>query len=460
MQFSQQFSDIGSIYKQTIKTIDFEDVTKELLDDRIHKFINDKKIINKRNRNADSYYVNMKLVDTGALELDFPSQELSKSVPTILIPDSLNDSPFLSESETPVMPKPNNSIKSPNHSKTQIPDKIAPKEVLENLRVEMIALKSFVVDQIYIMQKKSKYCETSAHCDDSQILVKSLNDQIDFVKSEINSKNAIIKMILDDHKNEVGQPKPFCNRIHSSTGNTNGNHKYQFQSLKKSSKIKKADPNKDFSSSNRFEILQENIKEIDHDLNENDPIDNNSDSSKDKEKTIWNRNTKTKAPTTVILGDSILRNVYGNTISKATKFKKHVIVKHFSGAKVDDMKHCMKSTQEKSPAQIIFHIGTNDLVTNKDSNEIANEIVQLAKSTKTDKSKVAISSLVPRKDKLNAKAKEVTTFLKEKSEKSNFDLISHFKINPHCHTNAKGPHLNNYGDRQLTKIFLNYIEKG
>ena len=41
----------------------------------------------------------------------------------------------------------------------------------------MIALKSFVVDQIYIMQKKSKHCETSAHCDDSKILIKSLNDQ-------------------------------------------------------------------------------------------------------------------------------------------------------------------------------------------------------------------------------------------------------------------------------------------
>lgn len=52
-------------------------------------------------------------------------------------------------------------------------------------------------------------------------------------------------------------------------------------------------------------------------------------------------------------------------ISKATKFKKHAIVKHFSHAKVDDMKHCMKVTQEKSPAQIIFRIGTKRLVTNE-----------------------------------------------------------------------------------------------
>ena len=37
---------------------------------------------------------------------------------------------------------------------------MAPDEVttmLENLRAEMIALKSYVVDQVHIMQKKSNY---------------------------------------------------------------------------------------------------------------------------------------------------------------------------------------------------------------------------------------------------------------------------------------------------------------
>ena len=184
------------------------------------------------------------------------------------------------------------------------------------------------------------------------------------------------------------KPKPFGNRRDSNTGNTNDNHEYQFQTPRKLSKMKKVDTNKDFSSPKCFQILQDDINENDHGLNKNDPIDNNSGSTKNKEKLKSNRNTKTKAPTTVILGDSILKNAYWNTISKATKFKKHVIVKYFSGAKVDNMKHYMKPTQEKSPAQIIFHVGTNDLVTNKDSNEIANEIVQLAKCAKTDNNKV------------------------------------------------------------------------
>ena len=38
--------EIDLIYKEIEKSIDFEDVTKEFLDDRIHTLINDGKIIN------------------------------------------------------------------------------------------------------------------------------------------------------------------------------------------------------------------------------------------------------------------------------------------------------------------------------------------------------------------------------------------------------------------------------
>ena len=118
------------------------------------------------------------------------------------------------------MPKPNISIKSLKSSKTKIPNEMAPDEVttmLENLRVEMIALKSFAGDQVYIMQKNSEYWETSTHCDDSKILIKSLHE---LLKSKIKSKNAIIAMILDDHENEMGQPRPFGNRRENKTGST------------------------------------------------------------------------------------------------------------------------------------------------------------------------------------------------------------------------------------------------
>ena len=134
------------------------------------------------------------------------------------------------------------------------------------------------------MQKKSNNCETSSHYDDNKRLAKSLNDQINFLKSEIKSKNAISIMILNDQKKRSWATKTISNRRENNTGNTNGNHKYQFQTAQQSSNLEKADTNKDFSSPNRFAIFQDYIKEHDHDLNEQDPVDGNYDSNKDKKK--------------------------------------------------------------------------------------------------------------------------------------------------------------------------------
>ena len=135
------------------------------------------------------------------------------------------------------------------------------------------------------------------------------------------------------------------------------------------------------------------------------------------------------------------------------------MVKHFSDAKIEDMKH-VKPTQGKKPAQIIIHVGTNDLPGNKNSDEIANEIVGFANSIKTSKNNVAVSSIVSRKDRFNIKAKEVNKNLKDKCEEHDLQLIKHNNINPFRHINAEGLYLNNYGDKQLTRNFTSFIENG
>ena len=124
------------------------------------------------------------------------------------------------------------------------------------------------------------------------------------------------------------------------------------------------------------------------------------------------------------------------------------------------MKHYVKPTQEKHPAQIIIHFGTNDLPGNKNSDEIANKIVEFANSIKTSKNNVVVSSIVSRKDRFNNKANEVNENLKHKCEEHHLQLIQHHNINPFCHTIAKGLHLNNYGDKQLTRNFTSFIENG
>ena len=109
-------------------------------------------------------------------------------------------------------------------------------------------------------------------------------------------------------------------------------------------------------------------------------IQNESDSHSQK---LIISKTKNTAPTTVILGESIL-TVYDNAITKSIKHKKHVVVKDFPGAKIEYMKH-VKPMHEKQPAQIIIHVGTNNLLGNKNSDDIAKETVGFANLAKTSK---------------------------------------------------------------------------
>ena len=112
-----------------------------------------------------------------------------------------------------------------------------------------------------------------------------------------------------------------------------------------------------------------------------------------------------KASTTVILRDSVVKNVYDNIITKSVKHQNA----SFSGTKIADMNHCKKPTQEKSPVEIIIHEGTNYLSSDKKPKNIANDIIKFAKSVKTDADKVAVSRIPTRKDTINSKVKEVNS---------------------------------------------------
>ena len=83
--------------------------------------------------------------------------------------------------------------------------------------------------------------------------------------------------------------------------------------------------------------------------------------------------------------------------------------------------------------------------------------MEFANSIKTSENNIVVSSIVSRKDRFNNKAEEVNENLKDKCEEHNLQLIQH-DINPFRHTNAKDLHLNNYGDKQLTRNFTSFIE--
>ena len=286
-------------------------------------------------------------------------------------------------------------------------------------------------------------------------MIKNLLNQIEFLKQELKSKDAIIKMILENYR-QYADYKPQTVKETAKQNNHSDKGEREFLTPRKTVKMRPLNNILQFVSPNRFDALRmttdDNDKQSDEQL-----MQNETDSH--PLKSIISK-TKTKAPTAVILGDWIIKNVYGNALTKSIKQKKHVVVKHFSGPKIEDMKHYVNPMQEKQPPQIIIHVGTNVLPGNKNADEITNEIVKFANSIKTSENNVVVSSIVSRKDRFNNKAKEVNENLKDKCEEHNLQLIQHDNINPFRHTNVKGLHLNNYGDKQLTRNFTNFTENG
>ena len=88
------------------------------------------------------------------------------------------------------------------------------------------------------------------------------------------------------------------------------------------------------------------------------------------------------------------------------------------------MNYYKKPTQEKSPAETVIHVGTNDLSSDKETKDILNDIMQLAKSVKTDANKVAVSSILPKKDKFNSNAEEDNSHLQGICSSNNLPLIT------------------------------------
>ena len=102
------------------------------------------------------------------------------------------------------------------------------------------------------------------------------------------------------------------------------------------------------------------------------------------------------------------------------------------------------------------------LPNNKKSDEIGNEIVGFTNSIETSESNVVISTIVSRKDTFNNKGKEVNENVKHKWEKHKKYITVHTasNINSFRHTDAKGLHLNNYGDKQLDRNFTSFVKNG
>ena len=132
-------------------------------------------------------------------------------------------------------------------------------------------------------------------------------------------------------------------------------------------------------------------------------------------------------------------------------------VKSFSGAKIRDMQDYVKPTIRESPDQIIVHVGTNDLASNKRLEQIADSIIGVATSLKSDTCDVLVSSITVRNDQHRKKVAEVNIVLKELCKEKKLYYINHEKKITVKHLNGSKLHLNKKGTSILLNTFIESI---
>ena len=95
------------------------------------------------------------------------------------------------------------------------------------------------------------------------------------------------------------------------------------------------------------------------------------------------------------------------------------------------MEDHIKPVLRDKPDHIIFHIGTNDIPSNKNSEDIANSITKLVLSAKSESCDASISNIVVRKNRHQNKCQQVNDHLKEKCREKILTLLTTVKASNH-----------------------------
>ena len=370
-------------------------------------------------------------------------------------------------------------------------------EVMASLLTESLpsssSAKTLVDAEMADLEKEFKIYNDKANTSQVylNLLIKSYQDQIATLKEELKEKNNVIFDILYATSSTVkrGQTidepvvpqtiaaKPMC--INDS------NKSIKWNSPKKTVKIKDVKKNfgtETIETSNRFNSLADNewVKSYDDGsvfdeclssgiYSEQSPFsiskrrpnvvveenpERNSSSPYRKEKNSGKRSV-------AILGDSMVRNIRHWKVGKLCP-KDKIYVKSFPGADVQDMAHYSLPTAKRNPDVIFVHCGTNDLKNSSSENPeiLAQDIIHLASTLKTDTNEVIVSSIICRSDEESMKVQPVNEVLYKMCRELSLGFMDNSNIKEeHLSTRGKFPglHLNECGNSILFSNFINFI---
>ena len=347
------------------------------------------------------------------------------------------------------------------------------------LKTELMALKMFVTDQLYIL-KQSVGCPKTSECNFSSkesIYINSLHDQINYLKEENKIKNSIIQSLLghspskniNDKNNQAENNLPIS-EIAEKDNFTNDPDNLSDKDVEGDTHVDNVDNEKDEGRNKPIELKnvtkrkKKKKKKKDH----SEELDNSNIKEHDKSNkhNKIDNDTRNASPSKTkksvfILGDSMVKKVNGFYLTKDIKHKFLVKVRSFSSAKTRCMyDHAKPTIREVNPEHIILHVGTNDLNSEKTASQISNSIIDLANSLKNETNNIHVSLIVPWNDNLNNKVNEVNNRLINMCEQRNIKIINHSDtIDRSRHLNESHLHLNRYGTVEFAKNLKNFLCK-
>ena len=90
----------------------------------------------------------------------------------------------------------------------------------------------------------------------------------------------------------------------------------------------------------------------------------------------------------------------------------------------------------------------------QDLETIAKNIIDIAKNSTTNKNEILVSSIVPRRDNLNGKGRQVYNIFQKICVENNFAYVNHDSIKPRKYYNYGAVHLNTAGSEILAENFI------
>ena len=251
--------DCSSIRDYVSKLLSNSDITDEIVSNRLLYLNDNNKIKNKLTYGRDSYYI----IDEILVQVEIPPNLSNELIPGPV------------KYETPLI-KDMGKLSFLNPTNKNWDDKNNYHKKIENLIIELTALKLFVQEQFYIIKKQ---LEETIPESTKQLPFSSLRSEIEYLREENGAKTLIIKQSTENKAMTFS-----CNVVSTSKDHADKNIKESANSLENNEKSNK--------NLNQTKKPDEKILADNHNTENKDSNEKNRKTTTEKKNDTENKDTK------------------------------------------------------------------------------------------------------------------------------------------------------------------------